>query len=81
MIDQPSGAPPAEQIGPRSVLMHSGAPPDHLGHVRPNALGSEKANEVRRQAIPYAVVVIAIAFLGLVAGSYLVFVNAFPARH
>ena len=33
------------------------------------------------KAIPYAVVVISIGFLGLVAGSYLVYVNAFPARH
>jgi Arylsulfotransferase (ASST) len=29
--------------------------------------------------LPYAAVVISIAFLGVVAGSYLVFVNAFPA--
>jgi hypothetical protein len=32
------------------------------------------------KALPYIAVVIAIAFLGVVAGSYLMFVNAFPAR-
>jgi len=31
--------------------------------------------------VPHLAVVLSIAFLGLIAGSYLVFVNAFPARH